>query len=504
MVTVIECLERKVERLSAENHLLRQHLDRLLRALRGAKNEKIDPKQLQLLLAGLEDESPGPVTTSAAEPPAKVAASPKAARRSRRVRMPANVEVVEEVIVPEAVQACPEAWKRIGQEVSDLPDYIPGRFILRRTIRPTFVKLSDRSHPPVIAPLPERLQDRGGMAPGLLTHVVVSKYADHLPLYRQEWIYEQRYGVHLPRQVLSRAVRLVAEWFKPIVEEMSRQQFARGYVQIDETPIRYLDPGRGRTATGYLWTVHTPGGDTVYHWYPGRGHECLLEFVPEGFAGHIQCDGYSAYRTFLGKRSDITLLGCWTHLRRKFVEALDAGEAPRRCAWILGQIAHLYRIEQELRDQKAGPALREATRQAQSRMVAERIGRVIRLFRDKGFFLPKSLMGVALDYALGQWSGMLHWLGHGHLEIDNNLIENRIRPTAVGRKNWLFVGAEDAGWQSATLYSIVTSCRAHGIDPYAYIKDVLERIPAMKNHQIPELTPAAWAAARAQPLRLAS
>ena len=372
------------------------------------------------------------------------------------------------------------------------------------TIRPKYVKHSDPELPPVIAALPEKLVERGALAPGLLAHIVISKYADHLPLYRQQQIYAQRHDVHLPRQTLARAVEQVADWLRPIVEQMSREQFAGDYVQIDETPVKYLMPGRGKTAQGYLWTVHVPEADTVYHWYASRGHDCLKQIVPGSFAGIVQCDGYGAYQTFAKPHDQIELAGCWAHTRRKFREALDQRESVVRAAWVMRQIGHLYRIEENLRRSRAGPSLRDAIRQSQSLVIARRIHRALQRFKLSGTHLPRSLMGKAIDYTLRQWPMLERSVTLAQVQIDTNLVENAIRPTAVGKKNWLFIGANEAGWRSAVVYSIISSCRNYGIDPHAYLEDVLRRLPTMTNHQIPQITPKAWANDHRQSMTLAS
>jgi transposase len=493
MDELVKQLREQNAHLCRENELLRQKVDALIRRLFGSKSESLSPDQLQLLLAELTGDEPGPSSVSAAEPPAETEKTPRQAR-PRHPRIPDHLPVVEEILDPEPVQACPEAWRCIGQEVSEQLDYTPGRFVRRRMVRRKYVKRSAPDQAPIIAPLPPKVVERGLMAPGLLAQVVTSKYADHLPLYRQEWIYRQRHGVELPRQTLSRGVRQVAEWLQPIVREMSREQFAGGYVQVDETPIRYLEPGAGKAPQGYLWTAHVPGGDTVYHWHVGRGHQCLETIVPAGFSGVVQCDGYGAYRTFARKRRGIELAGCWAHVRRKFYDAWELRDHTDQSGWMLERIGGLYRIEEQLRRSRAGPDDRRQLRQTESRLIVDEIHRGLVTFKTSRAHLPQSLMGKAVDYALGQWPTLELWLEDGRLEIDNNLVENAIRPTAIGKKNWLFFGGEEPGWVSAAAFSVITSCRNRGIDPHAYLKHVLERLPSMTNHQIPDITPAAWSA----------
>ena len=316
-----------------------------------------------------------------------------------------------------------------------------------------------------------------------------------LTLYRQEQIYQQRHGVHLPRQSLTRWVELAADWLKPIYEQIRSGVMGDGYVQVDETPVDYLAPGHGTTKQGYLWTCSRPGGDVFYRWETSRAAECLGHIIPVDFKGTVQCDGYSAYRAFANRRNGtIELAGCWAHVRRKFHEALE--QSPKTAGWLMRQIQHLYRVEAKLREQRAGPRLRQAVRAHQSRPIVQRLQRAFLRLKSGGKHLPQSLLGIALDYALGQWKTLEVYLADGRVEIDNNLVENAIRPTALGKKNWLFVGEAKAGDRGAILYTLVECCRRRGIDPYAYLKDVLTRLPKMTNHQIPEVTPAAWAKAQ--------
>lgn len=480
-----------------ENQLLRQKVDLLVRRVFGCSSEKLDSAQLQLLQLS---EAPAVAEALPAEPrqrpPAPRTRSPKAPR------LPDKLPVVEEVIDPAAVKAQPQDWRQIGQEISEQLDYEPGRFLKRRTVRRTYVHRTQPDSAPVTAPLPPCLQERGLAAPGLLAHVLVSKYCDHLPLYRQEQIFAQRHGVNLARQTLARWVELAADWLTPIYEQIRTDVLAGGYVQIDETPVEYLEPGYGKTKQGYLWTLCRPRKDVFYWWNTSRAAACLDGIIPAGFKGTIQCDGYVAYPCFAeGRNGAITLAGCWAHVRRGFYESRE--QSPKVSGWFLRQIQNLYRIESTLRDKQAGPALREAVRAHQSRPIVERIGRALVRFKTIGRFLPKSLIGQAIDYALGQWSTLQLYLGDGRVEIDNNLVENAIRPTALGKKNWLFMGEADAGQRGAIVYTLIECCRRRGLDPYTYLRDVLTRLPQMTNHQVPEVTPEAWAKARQQAQRAA-
>jgi transposase len=474
-----------------ENALLRQKIDLLVKRVFGSSSEPLDKNQLELLA-----QPPASATVEA------IVAAPEKeraerSRKERTTRLPENLPVVEEVIDPEPVKAQPEAWRLIGQEISEQLDYEPGRFLRRRVVRRKYVHKTNLDRAPLLAPLPERLLDRSLPAPGLLAHIVVGKYCDHLPLYRQEQIYAQRHGVHLPRQSLARWVELASQWLKPIYEQVRIGVMGGGYVQVDETPVDYLEPGNGKTKQGYLWTCSRPGGDVFYRWETSRAAACLDNIIPVDFTGTIQSDGYAAYRSFAkGRNGAIELAGCWAHVRRKFHEALD--QSPKTAGWLLRQIQHLYRVETRLREQRAGPKLRAAVRASESKPIVERLERALVRLKRSGRHLPQGLLGIAIGYALGQWPTLDVYLGDGRVEIDNNLVENAIRPTALGKKNWLFMGDADAGERGAIIYTVIESCRRRAIDPYAYLKDVLTRLPKMTNRQVPEITPAAWAKARLQ------
>ena len=478
-----------------ENSLLRQKIDALVRRVFGSSSEQVDRKQLELLLQLAASATPAEPVPVAAKQEVKVQP-----RKARAPRLPEHLPVVEEVIDPEPVKQQPEQWRCIGQEVSEQLDFEPARFLRRRIIRKKYVSRADVDLAPVIAPLPERLLDRSLPAPGLLAHILVAKYCDHLPLYRQEQIYAQRHQVQLPRQTLARWVELAADWLKPIYEQIRTGVMAGGYVQVDETPIDYLEPGNGKTRQGYLWTGSRPQADVFFHWETSRATACLDKVIPATFTGTIQCDGYAAYRAFAnGRGQTITLAGCWAHVRRKFYEARES--SPRLAGWLLNQIQQLYRIEARLREHRAGPSLRAAARASESRPAIKRIERALIKLKASGRQLPQSPLGSAIDYALGQWRTLEIYLSDGRVEIDNNLVENAIRPTAIGKKNWLFIGEADAGQRSAIVYTLIECCRRRGLNPFAYLRDVLTRLPNMTNRQIHEVTPEAWSKSRrtAQP-----
>jgi len=478
-----------------EIKLLRQKLDALARRVFGTSSEKLDPAQMQLLLEGLEEFAAAEALQPGPTPPLPAESGTTAAERpARRSRLPEHLPVKETILDPEEVKAQPENWIRIGEEVSEQLDYTPASFVRLRLVRPKYVSKERRDLPPVIAPLPPSLQERCLAAPSLLAHCMVSRYRDHLPWHRLEQIYGGL-GVALSRQTLCNWSGMAAGAVQLVVKQIAEEVFADGYVQMDETPVEYLSPGNGKTKNGYLWVAHNPRTRTaIFHWRTSRAAQCLHEIVPADFTGIMQCDGYSAYNSFAQspeRKGSLRLAGCWAHVRRGFFEAR---EYSRDAAWVLERIQQLYAVEERLRDSRAGPQQRRSIRHEQSRPVVEQLHAQLLQWDQNHTHLPKSLTGEAIRYALNQWHTLTVFLEDGRIEIDNNLVENAIRPSAVGKKNWLFVGDAGAGDRAAAFYTLIGNCRQHGADPYAYLLDLFTRLPSMTNRQIAEMTPAAWAA----------
>ena len=486
-------LEAELKASQLEVKLLKEKVDALIRMIYGKKSEKLDPNQLMLLLEGLESKKEEAPTSD--ESTEAGAGQPKAkTKRSqpKRPRVPDDLPVHEEVIDPEEVKADPKQYRKIGEEISEQLDYRPAQFLKRRLIRRKYARIDNPYMPPVIAPLPACLQERCLATPDLIAQVVTNKYVDHLPLYRQEQLFSRRHGVDIPRQTLCRWVELAAWWLEPVYDEMIRVQNTRRYLQIDETPIAYLKPGLGKTAQGYLWVTSAPGSDVIYHWYPGRGAKYLDEIFDENFSGTLQCDAYQAYGSFQKQRAGpLKLAGCWAHVRRKFFDSLSRD--PPIARWFLIQIGHLYEIERRLRISGASAKLRLVTRAAESAPILRRIGKALILLKPR--YLPQSNLGKAISYAMGQWTDLQVYLHSGAIEIDNNLVENAIRPTKLGAKNWLFFGSEGSGKTSAIIFTLIESAKRHGLEPYTYLLELLNSLPAAKNDEISRFTPTAMAKA---------
>jgi transposase len=480
-------LTAKANQLASENQQLRQRIDWLLRKLFGRSSEKIHPGQL-----GFNLEENG-VSLKAPEAPLEVDETVRARsihKRGKRIELPADLPVVEERIIPEEVLAEPAAFRQIGEEVFEQLDITPARCFKRRIIRPKFVRIDNRSLPPVIAPAPGRVIENSIASAGLLAEISCGKYIEHQPLYRQEQSFKRRFGILISRKLMSGWMYQLAQMLAMIYESLRNELRACGYLQVDETPVRYLNPGTGKCGQGYLWVYNAPKESVLFEWHTGRGGDCMKKMLLD-FSGFVQNDGYVAYDSFRHRHGQgkITAVACMAHMRRNFHEAQGEGEMPRL---ILDEIAKLYQVEARLRE---NPKLdRRQIRQEESVPVLESIKAT--LLKIKGSHLPKSLTGKAIDYALARWEQLMNYTEHAELEIDNNLVENAIRPTAVGKKNWLFFGSAEAGQTSAIFYSLIGSCKALGLIPEEYLRAVYEALPGMTNQTAKDWTPAAWRARR--------
>jgi transposase len=427
---LIEKQQILIKEQAIKIQMLEAKVDVMLRRFFGKSGEQLDPNQLMLLMEGLDPKNPLPK-----DEPCAVAEPRRRAKSktSRRPRLPEHLPVVEKVIDPLEVQQDPEAWRCISQEESEQLEYEPSKMYRLKTIRRRFVKKDEPLKVPVIAPLAPRLLEGSILSASLLAHIITRKFCYHLPLYRQETMFLNEHRVTLYRQTLCRWMWTGANWLQLIYDEMRREVWRGGYVQIDETPVDYLEPGHGRAKTGYLWTSCRPRVATIYQWFPSRAAECLKSIIPSDFDGLIQSDGYGAYDSHAKIQKEILWAGCWAHARRDFFEARE--QDPRRSTWVLRQMQHLYAIEERLRRSGLGPNRREAVRQSESLPIVRRLGRVFEMWRNKKVFLPQSGLGKALTYVFNQWESLQVFLKDGRIEIDNNLVENAIRPTAIGKKN---------------------------------------------------------------------
>jgi len=442
---------------------------------------ELSKEQILLTLFG---EAPPAATAEVVLPPEP----PKTTPRVRRQPAAKVLETVTQRLEPEekVCTHCGQQKCEIGQEQSERYEYVPAKIVRHQLVRPKLACTCGQAGVS-IAPLPPSVVAQGQPGPGLVAHVLLSKYVDHLPLYRQQQQFA-RLGVNFPRSTLCDWVEQGANWLQPIVREMKRELLQGDYVQVDETPVRVQDPDvQGKCASGWLWVMGRPRDDVIFEFHMGRSTACARQLLGE-FKGYLQRDGYGVYGSLTNSNDRLTPVGCWAHARRKFIKAVD--EQQPEAAPLVNELRKLYLVERRAREGKLNAAQRQELRQEISRPILQAMKPTLESVLDR--VLPASSLGQAARYCLNEWEPLNEYLGQGQLEIDNNLTENAIRPSAVGKKNWLFIGHPDAGWRSAVLYSIVVSCQRRSIEPWDYLRDVLARLPAMKQSELSCLLPANW------------
>lgn len=375
--------------------------------------------------------------------------------------------------------------KKIGEEISEQLDITPSKFFVRRFVRPKY------AHPDgegiIIGKLPSQPVDKCMAGPGLLAQVIIDKYVDHLPLYRQEQRFS-RVGITLAPSTLCNWKSNVCSLITPLYDAMVKEVLQTNYLHVDETPIKVLDQDKkGTTHRGYFWVYHNSHQKIViFDYRKGRGSEGPSEILKD-FKGHLQTDGYQVYDDF-GDRQNITLLHCMAHARRKFSEAAENDKA--RSQYVLQHMQQLYTVERQADEGKMNFEEIYQLRQQQALPVLEHLGKWMKeAYRE---VTPKSSIGKALAYSIERWEALSIYAGNGMLRIDNNAVENSIRPVAIGRKNYLFAGSHEAAQQSAMIYSLLGTCKLHSINPWEWLKDILSRLPDQPINKINELLPNHW------------
>jgi transposase len=493
-------IEQEWRRMGIENKLLRDEV-RLLRIEKyGPRSEQLTDGQLELL-EGEPGVAPAEIETETERSPAEKAEVEKLRRRREhpgRAQLPAHLPRREVVIActPEQCHCaqCGAPKKVIGYDCAEELDVQPAVYyvrVIRREKRacPQCEEMGVSTAP---APGP-KIVEKSKASNRVIVDVIISKYCNHLPLYRQCAILEREAGFALSRMTLCGWVMQAGVWLEAIRGAMRQELLAGPYLQADETPVGVQsERTRGRNHQGYLWEYSRPGGPVIFDFQMGRSREGPRQFLGQ-FGGILQSDGYAAYDHLGGP--GITYAGCMAHARRGFVEALKVAPADPDAKAIIAQIGQLYGVEKQARMFGLSPQERAHLRQLRSVPALALLQEKIIAVRQG--VLPQSALGKACDYALGQWSRLIVYASHGEVEIDNNWCENAMRPVALGRKNWLHIGSEAAGPRVAAIASIVETCRRLGINVRDYLMDVLPRIPSWPAKRIGELTPTAWAAAQA-------
>jgi transposase len=471
-----------IDKLTHENAVLK-------RLKFAAQSERFSAEQRSLLEetldADLQAVSEEIERLAPENPPAGAHNKPK------RQALPAELPRREICHEPENTTcSCGCQMKRIGQDVAEKLDYQPGVFTVERHVRGKWA--CAKCHTLVQAPVAPHVIDKGLATSGLLAQVLVAKYADHLPLYRQEAIFA-RAGLAIARSTLAQWVGSCGVQLQPLVDAMKAELLAQRVLHADETPVAMLDPGAGKTHRAYLWSYCSTGLQptklVVFDFAESRAGRHPADFLghsgERAWRGTLVCDDYSGYKALFA--CGVTEAGCLAHARRKFHE-LWANHHSAVGQQALGFFARLYEIEREVAN--VDPQRRRCTRQDKARPVADALHAWLAAQRQK--VPPGSATAKAIDYSLGRWQALTRYIDDGHLPADNNWVENQIRPIAIGRSNWLFAGSLRAGKRAAAVMSLIHSARMNGHDPYAYLRNVLERLPTQRASEIGQLLPHLW------------
>ncbi len=478
--------DTKIERITFE-------LARLKAWKFGARTEAMNAEQRQMFEeTAAEDEASLQAQLQALQGDGTPSTSPAAAtpRKPRRQPLPEHLRRVEHRHEPENTTcpspSCGKAMVRIGEDVSERLDIVPAEFFVHRHVRGKWackcceVLVQEPAEPQII--------DKGVPTPGLLAHTLVSRFVDHLPYYRQEQI-NARSGVHTPRSTLAAWSGAAGASLQPLYDAHRAFVLGAQVLHADETPVKMLDPSAGKTTKAYVWAYargqHDAIPGVIYDFCVGRGARYPMAFL-HGWTGTITCDDYKGYDAVF-RGAGRTEAGCLAHARRKFDELAKAHASPV-ATQAIERIAWLYRIEQQARDMTAPDRL--AFRQMRAGPLWEELN--VWLRRERTRVADGGSIAAALDYSLRRWTALGRFLHDGAVSIDNNHIENLMRPWAVGRKAWLFCGSELAGQRAAMVMSLVQSAKLNGNDPWAYLKDVLERLLAHPNNAIDQLLPHRW------------
>jgi transposase len=466
----------------SEVDILKHQLAQLQRMLFGQKRERFigpDPDQGVLFELPAEDaaeKETQEVTYTRSKPK-------KEKKHPLRAPLPSHLPRREEIIKPDNI---PENAKKIGESITEILEYEPANIYVRKIIRPKYVvETSDEQTKIAIAPLPPLPIPKGNAGASLVAHIIVSKFVDHLPWFRQSKMLK-RQNIYIPDSTLGGWGNNATEnKLSRIWEVIKARIIETDYLMADETPIPVLTENKpGATHQGYLWVYCDPINKIViFDYRHSRGREGPKSFL-EKFRGYLQTDGYTGYEK-LGPPQKITLLACMAHARRKFEQALD--NDPKRAKEVLTIIQDLYKVEREVREAQLSYDEIKLYRQEKSAPLLDKLEKY--LIEEKPLVLPKSTIGRAINYTLKLWPRLKRYVDDARFHIDNNLIENTIRPVALGRKNYLFAGSHNGARNAAIIYSLLATCKLNNVEPFEWLKQTLEILPGCADDQLHKLIP---------------
>jgi transposase len=463
---------------------LTEQLSQLQKMIFGSKHERFIPSDVNAAQLSLDIQAE-PVAACNITSAQKIsytrtntAVEPKPLIHPGRMKLPDSLRREEIIIEPAAdITGC----KKMGEEITEVLEYEPGELFVKKYIRN---KYATPANSVLIGSLPSRPLEKAMAGEGLLAQIIIDKYVDHLPLYRQMQRFE-RNGLKLPYSTLTDWVSSTCTLITPLFEALKKQVLNSSYLHADETPIKVMDKDKsGETHRGYYWVYHNSIDKIVFFDYQeGRGREGPVQIL-ENFKGYLQTDGYGVYDIF-DKQEHITLLHCMAHARRMFNEALSNDES--RAAYAMKEIQRLYAIERDCKEQSLDYEAVKAVRQQQSVPILIALGEWMK--QEYMQVTPKSTIGKALAYSIERWERLSLYTQHGMLNIDNNPVENSLRPVALGRKNYLFAGSHEAARRSGMLYSLLGTCKMHNIEPYTWLKNTLQKIAEHPVNKVHELLP---------------
>lgn len=473
------------ETLTFENLQLKQQLDQLKKMIFGSRHERFVPTDINPSQLALDIHAEQTAACNIAEAKkityikAATTVEQKPLTHPGRMKLPESLRREEIIIEPLAdVSDC----TKMGEEITEVLEWQPGELFVKKYIRVKYAKPQNAGV--LIGELPARPLEKAMAGPGLLAQIIIDKYVDHLPLYRQMQRFE-RAGLKLPYSTIADWVSATCRLITPLYEALKTEVLKSNYLHADETPIKVLDKDKkGATHRGYYWVYQDSIKRMVFFDYqPGRGREGPAGIL-ENFRGYLQTDGYTVYENF-DKQKEITLMHCMAHARRMFHDALENDAV--RASYVLEQIQKLYTIERICKEQTLNFAELTEIRQQKSVPILESLGKWMK--EQYIQCTPKSAIGKALAYSIERWQRLSIYAGNGILNIDNNPVENSIRPVALGRKNYLFAGSHEAAHRSAMLYSLLSTCKMNGIEPCNWLRNTLEKIATHPINRISELLP---------------
>lgn len=463
-----------------------QELAQLKRMLFGSRSERFVPAAIPgqtSLELDIETAEVQPPSTETITYTRKKAGS-NTVITHKRLPLPAHLERVVIILEPKEDVS---GLKKIGEEITEALDYKPGKLFVNKYVRPKYVKPEDSegNQKVLVGELPSRPIEKGIPEPGLLAQIIIDKYVDHLPCYRQIQRYERVDGVKIPASTMSEWLRAGCGLLEPLREVLMRQILNQPYLHADETRIKVLDKNKkGKTHLGYYWVYHAPLGKmTLFEYRPGRGERDGPSEFLKTFKGKLQTDAYVVYESL--DNPNITHFNCMAHARREFDESMRNDAV--RASYALEQIQKLYAIERRAKEENLNHRQRYELRQRESVPILQEIHRWLKINIEQT--TDQSSIHKAISYSLKRWDKLSYYATDGVANIDNNPVENAIRPVAIGRKNYLFAGSHDAAQRAGLFYSLLNTCKLNGIEPWEWLKDTLTRIPDYKANKLYELLP---------------